>query len=58
MYAQKEKPVENKASAVANSIAQKQSNVKQGVGFVDNRSESIMQRKFSKGLVQEHLEMN
>lgn len=37
MYAQVEKPKENKGRAVANSVAQKKSNVKQGFGFVDNR---------------------
>ena len=37
MYAQVEKPKENKSRAVANSVAQKKSNVKQGFGFVDNR---------------------
>jgi len=37
MYAQVEKPKENKSRAVANSIAQKKNNGKQGFGFVDNR---------------------
>jgi hypothetical protein len=46
MYAQKEKPAENKTSAVANTVTQKQSNVKQGVGFVDNRPEVVAQRKW------------
>ena len=31
--------------AAANSVAQKKSNVKQGFGFVDNRTEAIAQRK-------------
>ncbi len=46
MYAQIEKSKENKSRAVANSVAQKKSNLKQGFGFVDNRSEVIAQRKF------------
>jgi hypothetical protein len=37
MYEQVEKPKENKSRAVANSVAQKKSNIKQGFGFVDNR---------------------
>jgi hypothetical protein len=45
MYAQVEKPKKSKSRAVANSVAQKKSNVKQGFGFVDNRPESIAQRK-------------
>lgn len=48
MYAQKEKPKENKSKAVANSVGQKKSNVKQGFGFVDNRSESLLQRDNSR----------
>lgn len=45
MYVQMEKPKENKSRAVANSVAQKKSSVKQGFGIVDNRPESIRQRK-------------
>lgn len=45
MYEQVEKPKENKSRAVANVVAQKKSNGKQGFGFVDNRSEFSMQRK-------------
>jgi hypothetical protein len=45
MYAQVEKPKENKSRPVANSIGQKKSNVKQGFGFVDNRPEAVVQRK-------------
>lgn len=45
MYAQVEKPKENKSRTVANSIAQKKSNGQQGYGFVDNRTEGIAQRK-------------
>jgi hypothetical protein len=37
MYEQIEKPKEKKSIAVANSVAQKKSNVKQGFGFLDNR---------------------
>lgn len=45
MYAQVEKPKENQSRAVANTAAQKKSNVKQGFGFVDNRPEVVAQRK-------------
>ncbi|MBL4706919.1 MAG: hypothetical protein JKY48_00570 [Flavobacteriales bacterium] len=41
MYEQVEKPKENKSRAVANSVAQNKSNVKQGFGFVDNRHRSV-----------------
>ncbi len=44
MYAQLEKPKENNSLEVANSVAQKKSNVKQGFGFVDNRSEAVTQK--------------
>ena len=37
MYAQVEKSKENKSRAVANSVTQRESNMKQGFGFVDNR---------------------
>lgn len=43
MYAQVEKPKENKSREVANSVAQKQRNVKQGFGIVDNRPEAKLQ---------------
>lgn len=43
MYEQVEKPKENKSRAVANSVAQKKSNVKQDFGFVDNRPEIVAQ---------------
>ena len=46
MYAQVEKPKDYKSRIVANSVAQKKSNVTQGFGFVDNRPKSIAQRKF------------
>jgi len=45
MYEQIEKPKENKSRAIVNSVTQKKSNVKYGFGFVDNRPESIAQRK-------------
>lgn len=45
MYAQKEKLKENKNRSVGNSVAQKKSNIKQGLGFVDNRTDAITQRK-------------
>lgn len=44
MYAQIEKSKESENRAVANSVAQKNSNVEQGFGFVDNRPEAIAQR--------------
>ena len=40
MYAHVEKAKENKSRAVANSVGQKKSNIKQGAGFVDNRKET------------------
>ncbi|GAA80816.1 hypothetical protein [Pseudoalteromonas sp. BSi20495] len=48
MYAQLEKSKENKNRAIANSVAQKKSNGKQGFGFVDNRPQTIVQRKLQK----------
>ena len=45
MYERVEKPKENKSKAVANSLAQKKSGVKQGFGFVDNRPETVAQRQ-------------
>lgn len=45
MYKQAEKPKENKSIAVANSVAQKKGDGKQGLGFVDNRIESASQCK-------------
>lgn len=48
MYAQMEKSKENKSRAVANSVAQQKSSVKQGFGFVNNRAESIAQRIIKK----------
>ena len=45
MYAQVEKPKENKSRAVANSVAQKKSIMNQGFGFVNNRPEAVAQRK-------------
>lgn len=45
MYAEVEKPKENKSGSIANSVAQKKSKGKQGFGFVDNRPEAIAQRK-------------
>lgn len=45
MYVQVEKPKENKSRAIANSVAQKKSSEKQGFGFVDNRPETVAQKK-------------
>ncbi len=44
MYTQVEKPKENKNRAVARFVAQK-NNTSQGIGFVDNRPDTIAQRK-------------
>jgi hypothetical protein len=48
MYAEKEKAIDNKSRAVANSVVQKKSNVKQGYGFIDNRPEVVAQGKFQR----------
>ncbi|CAH9053881.1 hypothetical protein PSECIP111951_00913 [Pseudoalteromonas holothuriae] len=48
MYAQVEKSKENKSRVVANSVAQKKSDEKQGFGFVDNRPEAVAQRTLQK----------
>ncbi len=48
MYAQKEKSKVNKSRAVANSVGQNRSNTKQSFGFIDNRPESVAQRKLQK----------
>lgn len=45
MYAQVEKQKENKSKAVANSVAQKKSSVRQGFQFVDNRTDIYLQRR-------------
>lgn len=44
MYEKVEKPKENKSRAVANSVTQEK-NDEQGLGFVDNRPDAIVQRK-------------
>lgn len=44
MYEQVDKPKENKNRAVANSVAQKKSNGRQGFGFVDNRPMMLGQK--------------
>ncbi|SCY14703.1 hypothetical protein [Desulfoluna spongiiphila] len=45
MNAQVEKSYDNKNRTAANSVGKKKCNRKQGLGFVDNRFESIAQRK-------------
>lgn len=45
MYAQKEKPKENKSRAVTNSATQKKSSEWNEVGIVDNRPETINQKQ-------------
>ena len=45
MYEKAEKSKENTGKPVANSVRQKKSHVKQDFGFVDNRQETIAQRK-------------
>jgi hypothetical protein len=47
MYAQVEKPNENKSRAATNSVAQKMKDVMCGFGFVDNRPEPASQRLIS-----------
>ncbi|KAF7765044.1 hypothetical protein PCIT_b1178 [Pseudoalteromonas citrea] len=49
MYEQVEKPKENKSRAIANSVAQKKSNVMQI--FVDNRPEAVAQRKLQNAIM-------
>ena len=46
MYAQIEKPKQNKSRAVANSVGKKKSNGKQRFSSVDHRLESDLQSKF------------
>ena len=50
MYTQLAKSKKNKSQSVANSLAQKKSNniKKQALGFVDNRTNTIVQRKIQK----------
>lgn len=50
MYTQENKSNDNKSRVVANSVSQKKGNGKQGLGFVDNRPEAIIQKKLQ-GLV-------
>ena len=57
MYEQVEKSKENKSRAIANSVAQNKSNVKQGFGFVDNRSESKAQKKLQNIMSNNNLQM-
>ncbi|MFM2478179.1 hypothetical protein [Celerinatantimonas sp. MCCC 1A17872] len=45
MYEQVEKPKENESRVVANSVAQKKSDGKQGLGFVNNRPKPSLQHK-------------
>lgn len=45
MYEQIEKPKDSKSRAVASSTAQRQDNRTQGFSFVDNRPESVAQKK-------------
>ncbi|MCW2473909.1 DNA/RNA non-specific endonuclease [Candidatus Symbiopectobacterium sp. NZEC151] len=47
MYAQVEKPKKN----ISKRVAQKENNVKQGVGFVDNRPEAVAQRKLQENVM-------
>ena len=58
MYAQVEKPKDNKSRAVANSVAQKKSNVKQCFGFVDNRPEVIAQKKLQEMVTNSPIQLN
>ena len=45
MYEQVLNPKENKSKVIANSVTEKKNDMNQGFGFVDNRQESIAQRK-------------
>jgi len=45
MYKQVEKPKETKSRAVANTVAQKKSNVKEGFGFMDSRLKNHVENK-------------
>jgi hypothetical protein len=45
MYAQVEKPKENKSQSLTNTVAQKQSGSEYTFQFVDNRPEAVVQRK-------------
>lgn len=45
MYAQKEKPKDNKSQSVTNTVSQKRSDCKSTFQFEDNRHEAIAQRK-------------
>ncbi|SBS31944.1 hypothetical protein MSP8886_02288 [Marinomonas spartinae] len=47
MYEQIEKPKENKSKAVANAVTQRKRSATQSFGFVDNRPDTIVQRKIS-----------
>lgn len=58
MYEQAGNPKENKSLAVANSVAQKKSNMKQDFGFADNRPEAVMQGKLKKLMHDRHLKNN
>ena len=51
MYAQVETKKENKSRAVANTVAQKKNNEKQGFGFVDNRQKGTAQFRVNKANV-------
>lgn len=45
MYAQVEKKNDNKCSTVANNVGQKKSDLRQSLGFIDSRLETVEQRK-------------
>jgi len=55
MYAQVEKPKENKSMAVANSVTQRKSNVKKNFGFVDNREKVKPARIIPRSMVLQRL---
>ena len=48
MHAKAEKPKENESRAVANAVAQKKNNVKQGFGFADNSPENLKQMEIQR----------
>ena len=54
MYEQVKTPKENKSRVGANAVARKKNSVKQCLGFVDNRTESVSQRKIQDLVTNNH----
>ncbi len=59
MYEQTDKTKENKSRAVTNSVSQKKSIVKHGIGFVDNRPATLrhqyLQRMIDESTINDHV---